>query len=179
MQSMYQLLMSSGGFSRTNNFRVELTLPSGLNDDYQSDLRFINMSCSASAIPGTSVDTARAQNGPVIKPEMVSGSFQQTLDLTFYISKDFRERLMFDAWKKLSVDEYSQRIGYYDDYVGEVNMYPMKRGSDSNLDDNSLLQCRLIKAFPKHIGSIQYAYDQENQIAMLPVTMSYLRYELV
>jgi hypothetical protein len=174
---MYTLLQASGGFSRTNNFRVEFTLPQGLSQ-YQGNLELLSMACSASALPGTSADTIRAANGPVIKPEMVSGSFQQHIDLMFYLSKDFKERLFFQDWKDLSVNDYTQQIGYYDDYVGEINMFPMKRGSDGDIEGNKLLQCQLTKAFPKHIGSVQYSYDQENQIAMLPVTMSFLKYKL-
>jgi hypothetical protein len=137
----------------------------------------INLSCSAMAIPGISLDTISAANGPSIQPEMAHSSRQQEIDLLFYVSKSFVERQLFAAWKNTAVDDLTQAVGYYDDYVGEINLYPMKRGQ-YGFDDNVLIGCRLVQAYPKFIGSIQYAYEADNQIAVLPVTMCFKYHEL-
>lgn len=173
---MYRLLQSSGGFSRTNNFRVELALPSVLRSWYDV-IDVVNLSCSATELPGVSLETIEAGTGPSSKPEMAFASRQRNVDLNFYISKDYKERALFQEWKDLIVDDVTQTVGYYDDYVGELNIFPMKRGQ-GGIEYNTLIGSKLHQAYPKHIGNIQYSYDADGQIAILPVTMTFYRYEL-
>ncbi|QIG73862.1 tail tube protein [Rhizobium phage RHph_N34] len=175
-QDMINLLVSSGGFSRTNNYKVELVLPPGL-DGYQDDLEMIDLSCSGAEIPGVALDTWKIHNGPSLEPEQANSSYQQNIDLLFYVSKSFVERLLFKDWMNLAVDDVTRVVGYYDDYVGEVIIWPMKRGNDP--ESSKLIGCRLTQAYPKFVGKIQYAYGAEGEIAMLPVTFTYYNHEFI
>lgn len=174
---MMNLLMSSGGFSRTNNYKVEITLPPALQADYQDIIEMVNLSCASADIPGVALDTWKVHNGPSLEPEQANSSYQQDVDLLFYVSKSFIERVLFKDWKDLAVDDVTRVVGYYDDYIGEIIVWPMRRGSDP--EDSKLIGCRLTQAYPKFIGKIQYSYGAEGEIAMLPVTFTYFNHEFI
>lgn len=176
---MMQLLSTSGGFSRANNYRVELTLPSKLSA-YNEKLAGIQLSCSAAAIPGITIGTTSAGNGTTAKPLMVSDVIQQTIDLNFYMSTSYIERTLFEDWRKLQIDDVTRTIAYYDDYVGEVNIYPMRRGKKTTGDEgNTLLGSRLVQAFPITIGQMQYSYDADGEIVVLPVQFAFFRNDII
>ncbi|AIK68340.1 baseplate tail tube initiator [Rhizobium phage P9VFCI] len=171
---MMALLVSSGGFSRTNNFKVEISPPRLLNA-YQQDLEMMSLSCAATEIPGIGIDTFRISNGPSLEPEQASTSYQSDIDLLFYVSKSYVERLFFGDWKNLAVDDVTRQVGFYDDYIGDLYIYPMKRSFD--FEARKLIGVKLNQAYPKFIGKIQYAYGAEGEIAMLPVTFTYYNHE--
>ena len=176
-EEFYRLLQASGGFSRTNNFRAEISVPEGISR-YRQQLDLINLACTSADVPGFGLLTARQGNGVSRQPEIVSGIEFSEIDLNFYVSKSFLERSMFEAWRELQIDPISNTPGYYDDYIGEINLYPMKRGRGST-EANTLVGFRLINAYPRLVGKISYSYEEENAVAKIPVSISYLRYEMI
>lgn len=172
-----RLLQASGGFSRTNNFRAEISVPEGLSR-YRSQLDLINLACTSVEIPGFGLQTVRQSNGNARQPDLVSGIEYSEIDLNFYVSKSYIERTLFEAWRELQIDPILNSPGYYDDYIGEINLYPMKRGAGSQ-EANTLIGFRLINAYPRLVGKISYSYEEENTVAKIPVSISYLRYEMI
>ena len=102
-EEMIKLLAESGGFSRTNNFRVEMTLPEQISR-YNQKIDVLNLSCSAAELPGVALDTVKSQNGPAIQPDMVHTIKYQDVDLNFYVSKNFLIRHMLEEWRKLAIE---------------------------------------------------------------------------
>ena len=175
---LIQLIQTSGGFSRTNQFRVEIDIPDRIGA-FRSQLDLLNLYCFETELPGFGLDTTKSQNGPSLQPELVSDIGFQEITMNFFVSSSFRERLLFEEWRKLQIDSETKTIGFFNDYIGEVSVYPMKRGKAGEIEANTLLGCRLINAYPKTVGSIRYSYNELDQIAILPVTFYYKNYELI
>ena len=58
-----------------------------------------------------------------------------------------KEKQLFESWQRLSYNPQTWSIGYYDDYVGSVQIYQLDERGDQ--EDSGI---ELIEAFPKAIA---------------------------
>ena len=62
-------------------------------------------------------------------------------------------------------------MGYYNDYVGSLEIYQL------DLEDRRRMGVKLIDAFPKTISGMSYDYGTTNQISTVDVGFSYRYWE--
>ena len=78
-----------------------------------------------------------------------------------------REKLFFETWQRLAFDPQSWALGYYDDYVGSVDIHQL----DEN--DNKRYGVQLVEAFPKNIEAQSLGYGQNDTLHKINVSFSY------
>ena len=175
---------SDDGFARANRYEVMLHAPSGEKGTGKANLQNIysqsmgvakgdgtvrktGLRCESISFPGRNLDTSPDTNiyGPT--REVVNGFSFAEVTGTFVCSSDMREKLFFETWQRLAFDPQSWALGYYDDYVGAVDIHQL----DEN--DNKRYGVQLIEAFPKNIEAQSLGYGQNDTLHRINVTFSY------
>ena len=175
---------SKDGYARANRYEVMLNAPTGEKGTGKADLQNIfskvmqaakgdgtvrktGLRCESISFPGRNLDTTPDSNiyGPT--REIVSGFSFAEITGTFVCSSDMREKLFFETWQRLAFDPQSWALGYYDDYVGSIDIHQL----DEN--DNKRYGVQLIEAFPKTIAEQSLGYGSNDTLHRISVTFSY------
>ena len=134
----------------------------------------MQMMCNKITMPSRDINTqSHIMYGP--KREMpYAYSFAGEIELQFYGDKFLRQRMFFETWQKKIMSIQSHHMKYYDNYIGSMDI--MQLGQfDSKQDDDARVTyaVRLNEVYPQTIGSIDYTYASENEIASVPVTLNF------
>ena len=152
---------SSSGISQ-NPFATQLQQMSG-----DGTARSTSLKCEQISMPGRNIDTAPDTNiyGPT--REIVQGYSYAEISATFQCSSDLKEKRFFETWQRLSYNPASWSMGYYDDYVGEIDIYQLDE------QDKRRYGVKLVEAFPKTISAQTLDYSSVNQMQKVSVNFTY------
>jgi hypothetical protein len=157
------------GMSRPNRYEVTLFPPSGnagsvgMNSNVFSKImgealgdgtvRATGLKCESISFPGRNMDTTEDTNiyGPV--RNIVNGFTFADVSATFQCSTDMREKKYFETWQRLSFNPQTFAIGYYNDYVGSVDIHSLDE------QNNRRYGVKLIEAFPTSINEQALSYE--------------------
>ena len=163
---------STDGMSRKNRYEVTLYPPTGargsrgnttnvfskIMGDLLGDgtVRATGLRCENISLPGRNMDSTPDTNiyGP--EREIVTGYSFGDINATFQCSSDMREKKYWETWQRLTYNPKTFDIGYYNDYVGTVDIHTLDE------QENRRYGCRLVEAWPKTIGPQQLAYNDNN-----------------
>jgi len=113
------------------------------------DQREVSMQCHKIEFPGRNLDSTPDTNiyGP--SREIVSGFSFAEITASFYQSNNYKEKQFFETWQRLCYDPNTFAMGYYDEYVGKIQIY--------SLDNDGLRRygVELVECFPKTIAAQQ------------------------
>ena len=165
---------NNGGFAKPSRYEIIITPPAGLgvaNSNFQlgggGTIRKTSLACESISFPGRNIDTSPDTNiyGPV--REIATGFSYAEVSATFRCSSDMREKRYFESWQRLSYDNITWSMQYYENYIGAVQIFQLDE------EDNIMYGVELVEAFPKNIGAQTLDYSATDQIHKLPVTFSY------
>ena len=174
------------GFARTNRYIVRINPPARTfvdefdmtpgNNDLESKtlIENIDMMCNKVTMPNRDINTAAHQMYGPRREMPYAYSYSASVECTFYGDKFLRQRLFFENWQKKIMDIGSHHMRYYNDYIGSMDI--MQLGQfDSKQDDDARVTyaVRLNEVYPQTIGSMDYSYGNDNQIAEVPVTLNF------
>lgn len=175
---------SNEGYAQPNKYEVIISPPLGGGQSFRNvanqkkgetrgaDVRDISLRCDSVSIPGRNLTTATDANiyGPT--REVVEGiTYAEDITLTFQSSSELKERVFFESWQEQAFNDKTWNIGYYNDYIGVVDIYLLDK------QDNRRYGIRLWEAFPKTVNAIDLGYDQNNAIIKTSVSMSFRYWE--
>ena len=174
---------SKNGMSRPNRYEVTLFPPSGtrgskglgsnvftkIMGDLLGDgtVRATGLRCESISMPGRNMDSTPDSNiyGP--EREIVTGYSFGDINADFQCSSDMREKKYWETWQRLTYNPKTFDIGYYNDYVGTVDIHTLDE------QENRRYGCRLVEAWPKTIGPQQLAYNDNNTYQTVEITIAY------
>ena len=183
------------GFARTNRYIVRINPPAraklsdaellasefgggsaGTNNDLESmqTLENVDMMCNKVTMPNRDINTAPHQMYGPRREMPYAYSYSAQVECTFYGDKFLRQRMFFETWQKKIMSVQSHHMKYYDNYIGSMDI--MQLGQfDSKQDDDARVTyaVRLNEVYPQTIGSIDYTYASENEVAQVPVTLNF------
>jgi hypothetical protein len=148
-----------GGGNQTNIF-------SGM--ERQSDTRSISLRAQSVTLPGRNLATSNDTNiyGP--QREVVEGvTYAEDIAIDFQASSQLSERVFFENWQRQAFNEKTWNVGYYNDYVGEIQIFVLDR------QDKRRYGLKLWEVFPKTIGGNQLAYDANDTLMLTNVSFSF------
>ena len=207
-------MSKSGGFARPSQYEVIINPPSitdfvdrlfdgqnigvgnSQNDRYvRGNLRNLSdvsqqltLQCQSVDMPAHDLQTQNRAYGSEPGREMVqSHGYAGTIDCSFLLSSDLREKHYFELWQSLAVDNYTHKANYYDDYVGSMEIYQLstraKRnvsaGPHSDLEkhdkfvEERTYGIRASEVFPKTIGSVKFSASGANEVSTLDVRFEF------
>jgi hypothetical protein len=175
---------ANGETGETGNIEF-IKAHNAIREMYQSMRGQIELFCSSVEMPGHDLQTQQVQHGSAPVRDMVtSHGFEGTINATFYLSEDLKERHFFEQWQRLAVNVESHKANFYDDYIGSMEIYQLSNGLDSGLPfptfidkifdvDRAEYGIRASEVYPATISGIEYSYDSGNQIATMAVGFNY------
>ena len=175
---------SDDGYARANRYEVMLNAPTGEKGTTPTNLQNIfskvmgqakgdgtvrktGLRCESISFPGRNLDTTPDTNiyGPT--REIVNGFSFAEITGTFVCSSDMREKLFFETWQSLAFNPQTWSLGYYDDYVGSIDIHQLDE------QDNKRYGVQLVECFPKTIAEQSLGYGQNDTLHRINVTFSY------
>jgi hypothetical protein len=170
-------IKSAGGLARPNLYRV--ILPTTIPDVEITGID-LNLLCKNLQLPGRQILTTERSIGP--KTEKVAYSFGvDDISMTFYVTNQYEMKKYFDSWANLVFNQNSYEVNYKEEYVRDVEIHQLARGSTARLinqgpnefrDLKTIYKIVLKDAFPTTVNAIELNNEQ-NGIVELNVQLSY------
>ena len=175
---------SDDGFALPSRYEVVILPPQGtrgqpkgaLNNVFskvmeentgEGTTRKVGLQCETIEFPGRNLDTEPDSNiyGPT--REIVQGYSYAELSGTFRCSSDLREKTFFETWQRLSYNPQTWSMGYYDSYVGGMQIYQLDQ------QDKRRYGVELVECFPKTIAAQSLSATPATDVQKIQVTFSY------
>jgi len=147
----------------------------------------INLHCDSITMPGHDLTTTELKTyGP--GRQIVNGhGYGGTINASFYADTFLRERHFFEMWQKGCVDNITNKVGYYNDYVGTMKIMQLSsllspdESQEVGLDrydavvakDTPTYAVECTEVYPEQIGAIEYDYGSANTIVKINVQFQY------
>lgn len=166
--SEFRANLDKNGIYKTSNFEVII-------NQGTLDTRDLVYRCQSTDLPGRSMQTLDLKTaGPIQK--IVYESIFTDITLNFICSADLREKDFFEKWQDIMVGEYREAsqnsptmfdIGYFDNYIGTIKINTFDETGEKK---NSYT---LIEAYPTSVGNVSLSWQNNSEIAILPVTFTF------
>ena len=171
------------GFASPNKYEVLIhkpaaSAPSGTTNMNANDISSvggmdkISMRCDSVTLPGRTLNTVDDVNIHGPRRQVVeSVMYADSVTLTFQSSSDARERVAFEKWQHRAFSPTTWQVGYYNDYVGAVDIYLLDQKMERQYG------MRLMEAFPKTLGDISLSYGAANSLLIWSVDINFRYWE--
>ena len=178
IQNFITSMNASGGFARTSKYAVLITPPANIEADSGSALQFsqfsnqvgrqVNLHCNSISMPGHDLQAEEQQHGSAPGRLIVrSHDYEGTIDASFYLDVNMRERHFFEQWQKMAVNTNTHKANYYDSYIGTMEIFQLDGKGEITYG------IKATEVYPSTIAGIEYAYANTNQIALQSVKFQY------
>ena len=133
----------------------------------------VNVHCESISMPAHDLQSETIDHfGP--PRQMVTGhGFTGTIGATFYGDKFLRERHFFEMWQKMAAGMVNHKAGYYDDYVGRLQIFQLGSDDENGDRDVPTYGIEAIECYPETVSAIEYNYGTVNQITRVTVGFQY------
>ena len=166
------------GYAQPNKYEVMIFPPAkrgGGNNtnmfsgtERQTDLRKLSLRAQSVNLPGRNLSTSNDTNiyGP--EREIVEGvTYAEEVSIDFQASSELTERVFFENWQRQAFNETTWNIGYYNDYVGSMEIYILDKQNKKRYG------IKLHDVFPKTIGANSLAYDANDTLMLTSISFSF------
>ena len=96
-------------------------------NDLESTLavRNVGMMCNKVTMPNRDINTAENRMYGPARRMPYAYSFPGNIEMTFYADKFLRQRAFFENWQNKVFDEDTHYKNYYDNFVGQMDIYQL------------------------------------------------------
>ncbi len=169
---------SNEGYAVPNRYEVVISPPAKLggggqenifnNAERGANVRDISMRVESVVLPGRTLTTAQEANVYGPDREIVEGvTYADEIAIDFQASSGLDERVFFENWQKQAFNEQTWNIGYYNDYIGSMEIYLLDR------QDKRRFGVKLWECFPKTIDGTELNQGSNNEIIKNDVNFSF------
>ena len=177
------------GIARPTRFLVRFSLPGTRftsrapehitgsperNDlESQSMLQNVGMMCNKVTMPSRDINTkSHITHGP--RREMpYAYSYSGQVECTFIADKFLRQRAFFENWQNKVFDEDTHYINYYDNFVGQMDIYQLGSFSAESDRDRITYGVRLYEVYPELVSGVDYSYGDTDKGIDIPITFRF------
>ena len=173
---------SKNGYAVPNRFEAIIIPPTAMGknsatptflqkvgmDKGPTTSRDVSLRVEGIALPGRNLATLDDTNiyGPT--RSIVNGvTYAEDISVSFQASSDLTERRFFEEWQKLAFSEKTWNVGYYNDYIAQIDLYLLDR------EDNRRFGVKLWECFPKTIEGTDLNQGANNEIIKNTVSFSF------
>ena len=170
---------SQNGYAVPNRFEVIIIPPTAIGkgsspttqsflSKASNDARAVSLRVEGITLPGRNLNTLTDSNiyGPT--REIVDGvTYAEDISVSFQASSDLAERRFFEEWQKLAFSEKTWNVGYYNDYIAQIDLYLLDR------QDKRRFGVKLWECFPKTIEATELNQATNNEIIKNTVSFSF------
>jgi len=135
--------------------------------------RNVGMMCNKVTMPSRDINTtANLIYGPA-REMPYAYSFPGNIECSFHGDKFLRQRVFFEEWQKKIYNLETHNMNFYDDYVGQMDIYQLGSFESNDDRDRVTYAVRLYEVYPSTMGSIEYSYGATDQGVNIPVTFNF------
>ena len=157
--------------------------------------RLLAFSCDSATLPSSTYATGEVKdNFQGVTEEFAHTRINTDIDFSFYIDRDYRVLMFFEAWLNFisggnsdilnepsiysnNVSSYYRRFQYPKHYKNSTGFYIKKFEKNYIVDGAPSITYQLINSFPKSISVSPLQYG-EAEIMKVTVSMNYDRYRI-
>ena len=175
---------SGDGYARPSRYEILIQPPNGFSGEGRSELKNIwalimgqnvadstvrrtSLRCSQISFPGRTLETTEDRNIAGPSRQMVQGFSFAEMQAQFQLSTDLREKTFFETWQRLAFDPITFDIGYYNSYVGNIQIYQLDE------QDRRQYGVELVECFPKSLEPVSLDYAAANTISTVGISFAY------
>jgi hypothetical protein len=183
-------ILHDDGYARPSRFEVVIKPPKRIAgtaaaaqmnnpapfqlDEFAGDgtTRHVSMKCSTITMPGRTFTTVEQDHyGPNRQVVNSAPNFGDITAKFQMVGTNGNDIKYFHAWQDMAVNAFDYTVGYYDDYVGEVDIYLLDN------QDQRKFGLRLEEAFPKIVGDVSLSMESADSVVDLDVTFMYRKWQ--
>lgn len=166
--------LSKSGISKASDYVVRVNFPSKARSSFKAGLQDLELRAESVELPGRTVITTPYRDVGVPR-EIGYSAIYPPISITFLVSRDMRERVLFTNWQDVIVgdtrkiqvaDGRSFNAGYYKDYIADIEIIKYNETGNPNL------RVKLIEAYPRTVNQMTLAYS-DSEALRLTVTFQY------
>ena len=201
-QNQYQVFIEDGWGKASNGTTPFIdhiedpTLFPKYGFDWNSNLRrLLAFSCSNATLPSSTYATGEIKdNFQGVTQEFAHTRINTDIDFTFYIDRDYKVLMFFEAWMNFisggnsnqlkepsiyddNTSNYYRRFQYPKHYKNSTGFYITKFEKNYGVPEATDITYQLINSFPKTITTTPLQYG-EAEVMRVTVTMNYDRYRI-
>ena len=175
---------SGDGYARPSRYEILIQPPNGFSGEGRSELKNIwalimgqnvadstvrrtSLRCSQISFPGRTLETTEDRNIAGPSRQMVQGFSFAEMQAQFQLSTDLREKTFFETWQRLAFDPITFDIGYYNSYIGNIQIYQLDE------QDRRQYGVELVECFPKSLEPVSLDYAAANTISTVGISFAY------
>ena len=155
-----------GNLARPNLFKVHI-FTNGVKTPSMDFKKGLVFKCHTASIPGLTIATT--DNGVGYRG-LAYQKLYEDISLSFYCGEEMRELQFFQDWMKKMVRPSDNRVGYYNDYIGNIDIIKIDR------QWKSVMTTHLIDAYPKGISAMELGYGSNDEVMSVTVNFTYRYY---
>ena len=169
---------SNEGYAVPNRYEVVIHPPAKLggglsenvfaNSERSSNVRDISTRVESVTLPGRTLTTVADSNVYGPNREIVEGvTYADEITIDFQASSGLDERVFFENWQRQAFNEKTWNIGFYNDYIGSMEIYILDR------QDVRRYGLKLMEVFPKTITETSLSAVEATEIIKTNVSFSF------
>jgi hypothetical protein len=153
--------------ARSSRFEIVVTAPTIAKEQE----REVSLLCEEAAIPGliATFSPTKIGNWTEYRAHGIE-FFGDNATFTFIVNSDWNVREFFEQWMGNCVDITSKEVAFYDDIIGNVEIYSLDRG------DNRTGSWELIEAWPRLLNLTPMSQASDAPVRVT-VTFTYRLWE--
>ena len=165
-------MQTSGGFARPSRYEFKIFPPAGISKREINDQ--LTLQCVSIDMPGHDLETQSRQHGSEPERQMVqSHEYEGTIDATFLLSHDLRERSYFEKWQGLAVNKTTHKANYYDNYIGTMFISQLSSAPGIELPSYTM---KVEEVYPVTVGNIEYSAESTDEVAEQTIKFQYRKW---
>lgn len=180
----------------SNLYEVRIAPPAAFLENFSvSYLReigdAINYFASSVTVPSRAVTTGEVNQFGMLR-RFATGQTNSSINMSFLVTKNNIHRDFFEKWVNLSASDMDNTVGFYDDYVTEMQIVKWEKGSNVVVSTTRQIPGRgevrtkstvnqavgvykLYGVFPTNISTLTFDQEQTN-LLQLDITFNFERY---
>jgi hypothetical protein len=161
------------GLAREYRFEVLITPPLSVSSKIGTTEKLV-FYCQSATMPGINF-----LSNPVLtfgeSREVIYNRTFEPVELEFLVNSQMEAKTYFDQWSNVIIDPVTRLSGYYNDYVGTIDISQLLYQVGGK---ETRYTVRLYEAFPKAIQAIQYSASSK-ELTKLRVSIQYKYWDVI
>ena len=155
--------------ARASRFDVQFNVPFVLIP-YVKTSRHLNFRCETASLPGRTLNTVDRRFGSAPAQKVPVGTTYNEMDLTFIVSDDMSEKVLFEGWIEAINPTTTYNFNYRANYVSDIVI------TQYDVSNKPSYQVTLLEAFPIAVNQLDLDWTSENH-HKLTVVLAYTNWQ--
>ena len=168
--SAFRAQNSSG---KPNQYEVQIFPPKGATTMGGISNREVSLRAESLIMPGRSLETQIASAGAITGPQreyVTQPLFAEEISMIIQSTAGLDERKFFEQWQQLSYDVINFDAGYYNDYIGTLDIYLLNQNNEKTFG------LKVEECYPKSIAGLNLAAGPTTEIRKTTVAWTFRKF---